>query len=143
LKRFFLSLILIIVFTGVAFGHSAMNRFWGEVPVDMLLTGDVLIVKPLVVPEDVTLTIEPGTVVRFEKSKGGTNGIVVKGNLVASGTKEKPIRFIPKDATSGPWYGIEFKETAKGRVERCEFTGATAGIKDTAKRAVVKDVTFR
>ena len=136
LTAFFLLVLLPIV----AFAHSATNRFWGEVPVDMLLSGDVLIVKPLVVPQDVTVTIEPGTVVRFEKTRSGDNRIVVRGRLVAAGTAGKPIRFVPKDKSSGPWYGIEFAG-GSGRVEHCVFEGATKGVDDPAGKAVLKEVT--
>jgi len=142
-KKFLLSLTLILVTTALAYAHSALNRFWGEVPVDMLLSGDVLVVKTLVVPEGVTLTIEPGTVVRFEKSRDGGNRIIVKGRLMSVGTKDKPIRFIPKDGKSGPWFGVEFQGGGTGRVERCSFEGASAGIVDPAKKASVKDSTFR
>ncbi len=131
---------MFLLLPALAYAHSATNRFWGEVPVDMLLSGDVLIVKPLVVPEDVTLTIDPGTVVRFEKTKSGDNRIVVKGKLIAAGTGAKPIRFIPKDKASGPWYGIEFAG-GSGRVEHCVFEGATKGIDDPAGKAVLKEVT--
>jgi len=143
MRKFFLQLILLLAFPAMLFAHSAMNRFWGEVPVDMLLSGDVLVVKTLTVPEGVTLTIEPGTTVRFEGTKGGVNRILVRGMLVAAGTAGKPIRFVPKSKESGPWYGIEFQGSGRGRLERCVLEGASAGIKDPSKKAVAKDVSFK
>jgi hypothetical protein len=131
------------LFPAAALAHSGMNRYWGEVPVDMLLSGDVLVVKTLTVPEGVTLTIEPGTVVRFESAKDGGNKIVVKGRLVAVGLPGSPIRFIPKGTDSGPWSGIEFQGKGEGRLERCHIEGASKGVVDPGKRAVVKDVTFK
>jgi hypothetical protein len=141
MKKLPLTLILVLCISGAAFAHSAMDRFWGEVPVDMLLSGDVLIVKPLIVPEGVTLTIDPGTVVRFERFAGG-NRIVVKGRLVAVGAKDKFIKFIEKDKGSGPWFGIEFVDGGRGRLERCIIEGATDGIRDPMKGAITKDVNF-
>lgn len=126
-----------------ALAHSALNRYWGEVPVDMLLSGDVLVVKTLTVPEGITLTIEAGTVVRFEGTKDGGNRILVKGRLVAVGLPGKPIRFIPKGADSGPWYGVEFQGKGEGRIERCVFEGASKGVVDPGKRAKVKGLTFK
>ena len=143
MKKIFLLIISFSFISAAAFAHSAMNRFWGEVPVDMLLTGDVLIVKPLVVPEGVTLTIDLGTIVRFEKSAKADNGIVVKGALVAVGTREKPIRFIPKDAAAGPWRGIEFHGAGRGRIEFCSFENASDRITDPGKRATIKAVTYK
>jgi len=129
--------------SGHASAHSAMNRFWGEVPVDMTLTGDVLIVKPLIVPEGVTLTFEPGTVVRFEKSKDGANRIVVRGRLTAVGAKGSPIRFIPKDGESGPWQGVVFEGAGRGKMEHCVLTGSTAGVKAPKGAVEVVDVTVK
>ena len=116
-KKVGFALVLFMCFSGVAFAHNAMNKFWGEVPVDMLLTGDVLIVKPLIVPEGVTLTIDPGTVVRFEKTAKGDNRIVVRGRLVAVGSKDKVIRFVPKDSSNWQWHGIDFEGSGTGRIE--------------------------
>lgn len=143
LARKVMVLVLVLTFSGVAFAHTAMNKFWGEVPVDMLLTGDVLIVKPLIVPEGVTLTIDPGTVVRFEKTAKGDNRIVVRGRLVAVGSKDKVIKLVPKDSSSGPWHGIVFEGGGTGRIENCIFEKASKGITDPGRKAQLKDVSFR
>jgi len=142
MKFFSCFFIFLLSFPSALFAHSAMDRFWGEVPVDMLISGDVLVVKTLTVPEGVTLTIDKGTVVRFEGSKDGINRIVVSGRLIAVGTSERPIMFIPKSPGSGPWYGIEFRG-GTGRLEHCVFEGAAKGIRDPAGKAAVKDVSFK
>jgi len=131
----------VIAISSLAYAHSPMNRFWGEVPVDMELGGDVLIVRTLVVPEDVTLTIEPGTIVRFEDT-GGDNAIVVRGRLVAAGTPDGVIRFIPKDEKTGPWRGIVF-EGGSGILTNCEITGSTDGVVDAGNKVVQKGVDVR
>jgi len=133
-----ISLAAIALAASVAYGHSALNRFWGEVPVDMLLSGDVLIVKTLVVPQDVTLTIEPGTVVRFEGADG-SNAIIVRGRLVATGSKDSRIRFIPKDEKTGPFRGVIF-EGGSGVMTSCDVVGATEGVSDPAGRVRLVDV---
>jgi hypothetical protein len=138
--RIVLIILAFIVVPAAAYAHSAMDRFWGEVPVDMTISGDVLVTKPLIIPEDVTLTIEPGTVVRFEGSDNGDNRIVVKGRLVAAGTGDKPVRFIPKDGNSGPWYGIEFAAGSTGRLEHCVIKGSANGLKYAGPKVVIKDV---
>lgn len=142
-KKVGLALLLTLFLSGVAFAHTAMNKFWGEVPVDMLLTGDVLIVKPLIVPEGVTLTIDPGTVVRFERSAKGDNRITVRGRLVAAGAKGNVIKFIPKDNSSGPWRGIDFESGGTGRIENCIFEKASKGVTDPGRKVQLKDVSFR
>jgi hypothetical protein len=84
----------------------------------------------------VTLTIEPGVVLKFnkhtsaalfiEKSTGTTPA---KGSLVAVGTPDQPIVFTSADPapTAGAWRGIVFGEipSAKNRLEyvKVEFAG--------------------
>lgn len=126
-----------------AVAHSPMNRFWGEVPVDMQISGDVLIVKPLIVPRDVTLTVEPGTVVRFEGAGESGNRLVVHGRLVAEGTKDRPIRFMPKDKGSGKWQGIVFERGGKGSLTSCVIEGSVKGVVDPYGGASLNRVEVR
>jgi hypothetical protein len=104
----------------------------------MLITGDVLIVKPLIVPKDVTLTIDPGTVVRFEDTGGG-NAIIVHGMLVATGSTDSRIVFMPKDDKAGPYRGIVF-EGGSGVMMNCDVVGATEGIYDPGGKVRLVDV---
>ncbi len=140
MKKFIPALLLILCFSVPALAHSPMNRFWGEVPVDMDLSGDILIVKTLTVPKDVKLTIEPGTIVRFEPS--ASNGIVVSGKLVAVGTKDRPIQFIPKD-NKGYWRGIEFAQGGGGNIENCIIEHARERIIGKTEKVVLKDMKFK
>jgi len=127
----------------LALAHSAMDRFWGEVPVDMQISGDVLVTKELVVPPDVTLTVEAGTIVRFERSKGAVNRILVRGGLIAAGTADKPIKFMPKDGSSGKWQGVIFEKGATGRMEHCIVEGATSGVVSSGNEVNMSEVEVR
>jgi len=138
--RILLLIIAVVAIPVAAFAHSAMDRFWGEVPVDMTISGDVLVTRPLTVPRDVTLTIEPGTVVRFEGSENSDNRIVVEGRLVASGTGKDPIRFVPKDDSSGRWYGIEFRAGSSGMLEHCVIEGSVNGVRSAGPEVGISDV---
>ncbi len=140
MRKFIPALLLILCFSAPASAHSPMNRFWGEVPVDMDLSGDILIVKTLTVPKGVTLTIEPGTIVRFEPS--ASNSIVVSGKLIAVGTKDRPIQFIPKDG-KGFWRGIEFTQGGKGIIEDCEFLHARGKIIGAGEEVFLRDLKFK
>ena len=140
MKKFIPALLLVLCFSVLALAHSPMNRFWGEVPVDMDLSGDILIVKTLTVPKDVTLTIEPGTIVRFEPT--ATNSIVVSGKLIAVGTKDRPIQFVPKDG-KGFWRGIEFTPGGRGNMGNCVFLHARDKIIGETGKVVLKDAKFQ
>ena len=78
----------------------------------------------------VTLTIEPGTVVQFERVN---DGFYVDGTLVARGTALSPILFTSDEAVKQPgqWKGLDFRSTAgtNSIMENCivECAAAPAG----------------
>lgn len=84
----------------------------GELSADMTLrAADINILKGFVyVPEGVTLTIEPGTVIKGQKATMGSLIIERGGKIIANGTVDKPIVFTsdqPKGArTYGDWGGL-------------------------------------
>ena len=133
---------ILIASAPAVWAHSALNRFWGEVPVDMMISGDVLVVKPLIVPVGVTLTIDKGTTVRFEKSAAGDNRIVVKGGLIVVGDKAAPVRFIPKEP-GGKWQGIIFEAGSRGLMQNALIEGSIKGIVAPPKGVLKKDVEVR
>lgn len=106
---------------------------------DTSWSGRVEIDGVVLVPEGVTLTIEPGTVVAFKKSsaqykeEGGEgsaseviipgSGIRVEGKVIAVGEKGKEIAFTSaeKIPTPGAW-GCIFIDHSKGSIfKRCTF----------------------
>ncbi|MBP7261965.1 MAG: right-handed parallel beta-helix repeat-containing protein [Bacteroidia bacterium] len=60
----------------------------------------------IVIPEDSTLTIEPGVTINFN----GTFKLLVLGRILAIGTVTDTIIFTASDTTSG-WRGIRFENT--------------------------------
>jgi hypothetical protein len=85
-----------------------------------------LLGSDLVVPEEVTLTVEPGVVVWTV----GRRTIRVEGRLSAVGTTAKPILFLPA-VPSGPddWRGIQIRPTVgsklePSRLEYCRISNA-------------------
>lgn len=77
-----------------------------------------LVVQNVRVNEGVTLTIEPGVVVKNEKNSDGYYGskfrIEIEGTLVAKGSEEKRIVFTSNspEPEPGDWEGILFSESA-------------------------------
>ncbi len=72
----------------------------------------------LIVPEGVTLTIEPGVVLLFDHAQGNlpsAAGLHVEGTLLARGTPKDKIIFrsVSSSPTSADWKGITFSSTAK------------------------------
>ncbi len=66
-----------------------MVKLSGMITADRTLTADheYLVSDNVAIPEGVTLTIEPGTVLRFNSNTGISNS----GTLIADGTPEQPI----------------------------------------------------
>ena len=73
--------------------------------------GPYLISGSLVVSEDVTLTIQPGTSVYL--GSGANLNVDFAARLIADGTPERPIRFTRPPGSAGGWGGI----TANGATE--------------------------
>ncbi|QWV92361.1 hypothetical protein KP004_14245 [Geomonas oryzisoli] len=98
---------------------------------DTVWRGEVLVEGAVTVAAQTTLTVEPGTVVRFRKSEGRNPTLVVQGRIAASGTKDDPIRFTSTFALSAPgdWQGITLLGSEKKNVlDHCRIDGAQTGL---------------
>lgn len=91
----------------------------GMITADEVWSGEILVTKYVTIPTGVTLTIEPGTVVKFKHYRGYKDldrkvGITVEGGtLRAIGTPEKQIWFTSDapDPINGDWWGINLMNT--------------------------------
>jgi hypothetical protein len=96
--------------------------------------GEVRVEGGVTVAPQTTLTVAPGTVIRFAKggTGPGTGGtLLVLGRLVARGTPERPILFTAAGAGSAEtsWQGLVFLGTdKKNLLEHCRVEGATTAI---------------
>jgi parallel beta-helix repeat protein len=100
----------------------------------------------------VTLTIEPGTVIQFERT---FDGFYIEGTLVARGTAGNPILFTSDDSAKQPgqWRVLQFRTTAGvgSIMENCiiEYGASAAGGYngslqfDTAPAILITNCTIR
>ena len=81
----------------------------GIIQEDMTLYPDVhyIVTKKLAIPKGVTLTIKPGTVLRFK----GNTGFVNQGNLICEGTPGKLIVFTNAEHNIDPHGTFQFSKT--------------------------------
>lgn len=112
--------------------------------------GEVRIRGSVVVPRGVTLTIEPGTVVRFEKIDVDGDGIgdselYVEGNLVAEGAPGRPIVFTSagKNPSARDWKYLFVNLSRKTILTRCVSEYAFSGVQIHFSRATVTHCLFR
>lgn len=88
---------------------------------DQTWSGEILVSQHVTVAAGVTLTIAPGTTVRFEPMRPffvSDPTLYVKGRLIATGTSEKPIRFTSNaiQPVPGDWGSIRFYRGSAGSI---------------------------
>lgn len=117
---------------------------------DMTWSGDVSIQGVFVVGRGATLTIRPGTTIRFHridsnKDKIGDSEIRVLGGIRAEGTKEAPITFQSAEEYPAPkdWsYVLIFTSAHKNSFRYCRFQDAFTGLQVHFSTASVSDSVF-
>ncbi len=112
--------------------------------------GEVRIRGSVVVPRDVTLTIEPGTTVRFEKIDADGDGIgdselYVEGKLLAEGAPGRPIVFTSAEKNPSPkdWKYLFVNLSRKTVLSRCVSEYAFSGVQIHFSRADISRCLFR
>lgn len=126
------------------------ERIYRDVVLDEDTTwrGEVAVEGSLTILPQTTLTIEPGTIVRFRRMAAGAgNGpvLLVQGRLVVRGTAESPVRFTSAFAEPQPgdWEGIVFLGSEKrNSLENCHIEGAATGIDAAFSSLTLKQVVF-
>ncbi len=90
------------------FATAQTNIPGGAVSGNWTLSGSPYLIQgSILIQNGNTLTIDPGVTVEFQ----GQHLILVSGRLVANGTINDSIRFIPLDTNFG-WLGIRFNNTS-------------------------------
>ncbi|HEY6000332.1 MAG TPA: right-handed parallel beta-helix repeat-containing protein, partial [bacterium] len=113
-------------------GQLAQSETW---------SGDIWLAGDLVVPAGVTLTLAPGTTLRFaagqdDQGMGGDSRLgelIVRGNLVASGTEGNPILLTSSSASPGrgDWQGVRVEANTSGQtvdLTHCTIEHAVTGV---------------
>ncbi len=130
---------------------------------DTVWFGRIRITGDVYVKEGATLTIQPGTVIRFDiidpklDKDGGRNmfrveggpyfpsaEIIVRGRLIAVGTKERPIIFKSsgKGVRPGAWGAINLLGSNGNVVEYCRINDAYIGVHSHSSSVVVMNNEF-
>lgn len=143
-----MALLAAAVFTGVpAVAEERVIR--GGVGADSVWEGAVTIAGQVVVKRGVTLTILPGTTVRFAWSDDDGNGIGdgelnVEGRLIARGTRERPITFTSAREQPAPkdWTYVMISASRGSVVEHCLFEYAFTGLQVHLSVASVRNSRF-
>lgn len=122
-------------------GGLVVNQTWTPAGSPYVVQGD------LIVPQFASLTIEPGTVVRFDDGDLQISGIdniraelTINGTLNATGTAAQPILFEANSGTSpSTWYGIVVSgQAASATIQHVQIRHAARGIRSQAPGNVLQ-----
>jgi TonB family protein len=130
-------IILTLLFLCANIGYSQTTS--GVMSKSETWKGVVNIVGDVTVVKGATLTIEPGTVVRFSANSDNQNSgreatkceLIIEGTLIADGIASKIIRFTSSQALpkAGDWYGIVIKGSqTKSILNHCTIEYGYDGV---------------
>jgi parallel beta-helix repeat protein len=117
---------------------------------DTTWSGTVILRGQNVVHRGITLTVEPGTVVKFEwidddHNDIGDGELTVEGTLISKGTKEKPILYT--SAQPNPrmrdWTFVQISVSKNSVVEHSIFEYGFSGLQVHYSKSEVRDSLFR
>jgi len=125
---------------------------------DTTWEGRVLITGDVYVPPGVTLTVAPGTVIRFKRMDelSGRNmfgndspyypqaELIIRGRIIAQGTKDRPIIFTSAEIDPKPadWGAINLLGSRGNVFEYCKVLCAYNGIHAHSSSAVISHSEF-
>ena len=122
----------------------------GAIEKDTTWSGTVILRGQNVVKKGATLTIEPGTVIKFDwidedGDNIGDGELNVEGRLIAKGTKDKMITFT--SAREAPkmkdWTFLMISVNKDSLVEYCVFEYAFTGVQVHYSTAAIRDCIMR
>lgn len=164
MKKYLIYIIIAIAITGCVKAPTATppcpfaqdekaTELSGVISTDTTLSGIVRIVKKVYVPENVTLTILPGTTVIMENNESTkveppylmqNTQILIKGAIIAKGTKAEPIRFVSNLEKPGlkSYAGVILLNAKETQFEYCSFNNAENAILAIRTKISVNNVFF-
>lgn len=150
---------VVVVFSGLLVFSCAGERGKpiekGVIQSDATWSNEILIKGDVEVAPGVTLTIMPGTIVRFVRIEddGPENlykestdhfsraELIIRGTLIARGTKDRMIVFTSNESSprAGDWSAVNFLDSKDNVVEYCEISYADTGVHGHGVQVTVKN----
>jgi len=117
---------------------------------DTTWSGTIVIEGVVVIGRAATLTIAPGTAIRFKKidrdhDNIGDSELRILGGIIAEGTADNPITFASAEANPAPrdWsYLLIYTSGRPNRINFCEFRHGFSGLQVQFSTASVKNSLF-
>jgi parallel beta-helix repeat protein len=101
----------------------------GNITGDTTWSTDQTITADVTVNSGVTLTIDPGVTVKFNKGTSGPS-LIINGNLVAEGTSGSNIVFTSSEGSpaANDWWRIQFNTGSHGSMKYCNIAYGTIPV---------------
>ncbi len=151
MKMRLLFLILLTIFSAaVSNAAEPLRLVKAYIKEDTTWSGTVYLTGQNVVRRGATLTILPGTVVRFpwideDNNDIGDGELTVEGRLIARGTPENPIIFTSdkEKPAQKDWTFVQISVSKDSLVEYCIFEYAFSGLQVHYSTATIRNSLFR
>jgi parallel beta-helix repeat protein len=143
MRRIFVCAALVFLFTGCQ-KQQVLELSKFTISKDTTWSGNILLAGDVYVEPGVTLTIAPGTIVRFKRIDETSDQnmfdidspyypqaeLIIRGRLIAKGTDRKKITFTSAeiDARPADWGAVNFLGSEGNVVEYCKVMFAYNGI---------------
>jgi len=117
-------------------------NYWdGNISGNATWSGDIIVGKNLVIPENVTLTIDAGTNIKFDQD----GKLTIKGTVEFNGTENDSIRITSLNGKLG--YGIrimpeEIPGNANLNMNYCSIKSLSVGVESTMENVTIRNSTF-
>ncbi len=116
----------------------------GMVTEDLTLYPDVhyIVTKSIAVPDGVTLTIKPGTVLKFKDDVG--LAVSSQGHIIANGTPDSLIYFTKTDLSKS-WMGIYLHSNdllSYSKIDNVDIYSSGSSLKANIKNSIIEDCHF-
>ncbi|NOY13297.1 MAG: right-handed parallel beta-helix repeat-containing protein [Deltaproteobacteria bacterium] len=147
----------LLIFLPLAFLSACLPQpaLHGELHGQLLWQGEVRLWGNIILAEDAVLTIAPGTRIIFlpldpaadtlrEHPFFPGSELIVRGRIIARGTKDQPIsfQFVDSSAPAGSWGGINIEGSSRAIFNYCSFRQADSAIHARNSRVVVENSLF-
>lgn len=147
-------LVLFTACTAAILPTPPRQELSGVISNDLTLSGEILLTGDLLILPGRTLTLQPGTTVRVRKAEStkidpeyisSFTEILVRGNLLAEGTADAPISFLPEIVPSTGeivWAGITLDHSPASSLRHVRIEGAEQGILSISSSPQLADNTI-
>lgn len=166
LLRLIMTKYILLTFLGMALSFCLIGPALGKplilekgvIKCDTIWDKEVIIRGDVEIPKGVTLTVMPGTVVKFAKiAEYGPSKLyndkdtyfpraelIIRGKIFAQGTKDRMILFTSTEEPPHPgnWGAINFLDTRDNIIEFCEISYAHTGVHCHGGQVIVANCYF-